>query len=157
MIASGLMAGAAIIGTIGAILLLPQLGESMLLVDVLHHSQEGFGAFAHWYEGLGGQLVSVLGLAALVQVAALAGVPRSIIERARLRLRELEQSAQRHSDQQAPQLSLFELYGATAEETGDKAGSAIMEALESLDPDELTPRQALDQLFRLKAIAEAKS
>ena len=60
------MAGAAIIGTIGAILLLPQLGESMLLVDALHRSEQGTMAFAKWYEGLGGQLVSVLGLAALV-------------------------------------------------------------------------------------------
>ena len=92
-----------------------------------------------------------------LQVAALAGVPRGIIERAKIRLRELEQSAQRHSDQQASQLSLFGLNGAIAENAGDKAGSAIMEALESLDPDELTPRQALDQLFRLKAIAEAES
>ena len=66
LIASGLMAGAAIIGTIGAILLLPQLGESMLLIDVLHYSEEGLGVFAEWYEGLGGQLVSVIGLAALV-------------------------------------------------------------------------------------------
>jgi hypothetical protein len=66
LIASGLMAGAAIIGTIGAILLLPQLGESMLLVDILHHSEQGAAVFAGWYESLGGQLVSVLGLAALV-------------------------------------------------------------------------------------------
>ena len=66
LIASGLMAGAAIIGTVGAILLLPQLKEPMLLVDVLHQSEQGVGAFAQWYEGIGGQLVSVLGLAALV-------------------------------------------------------------------------------------------
>jgi uncharacterized oligopeptide transporter (OPT) family protein len=66
LIASGLMAGAAIMGTIGAILLLPQIGEVMLYVDVLHHSEEGARAFFNWYEGIGGQLVSVLGLAALV-------------------------------------------------------------------------------------------
>ena len=66
LIASGLMAGAAIIGTIGAILLLPQLGEPMLVVDVLHHSEQGAATFAEWYRGLGGQLVSVVGLAALV-------------------------------------------------------------------------------------------
>jgi len=66
LIASGLMAGAAIIGTIGAILLLPQVGSPMLYVDVLHASENGAGVFAHWYEGLGGQLMSVLGLAALV-------------------------------------------------------------------------------------------
>jgi len=66
LIASGLMAGAAIIGTIGAILLLPQLGEVMLRVDVLNTSESAAGAFAAWYEGIGGQMVSVLGLAALV-------------------------------------------------------------------------------------------
>ncbi len=66
LIASGLMAGAAIIGTIGAILLLPQLSSPMLWVDVLHASENGAGVFAQWYEGLGGQLISVLGLAALV-------------------------------------------------------------------------------------------
>jgi putative OPT family oligopeptide transporter len=66
LIASGLMAGAAIIGTIGAILLLPQVGSPMLFIDVLHSSEQGLGAFAGWYEGIGGQLVSVFGLAALV-------------------------------------------------------------------------------------------
>ena len=66
LIASGLMAGAAIIGTIGAILLLPQLKEPMLLIDILHRSEEGAQVFAGWYEGFGGQMVSVIGLAALV-------------------------------------------------------------------------------------------
>ena len=66
LIASGLMAGAAIVGTIGAILLLPQVGEPMLMIDVLHQSEGAAGAFATWYEGIGGQLVSVLGLGALV-------------------------------------------------------------------------------------------
>ena len=66
LIASGLMAGAAIMGTIGAILLLPQVGEPMLYLDVLHASEQGAAAFASWYEGIGGQLVSVLGVAALV-------------------------------------------------------------------------------------------
>lgn len=66
LIASGLMAGAAIIGTIGAILLLPQLGGVMQHIDVLHLSEQGAGGFARWYEGMGGQLLSVLGLGALV-------------------------------------------------------------------------------------------
>ncbi len=66
LIASGLMAGAAIIGTIGAILLLPQVGEPMLMIDIHHVSEQGAGAFAVWYEGFWGQMVSVLGLAALV-------------------------------------------------------------------------------------------
>lgn len=76
LIASGLMAGAAIIGTVGAILLLPQLKTPlswiglnlehapMKYLDLVHLS--GDGSFAHWYEGFGGQFVSVIGLAALV-------------------------------------------------------------------------------------------
>jgi len=71
LIASGLMAGAAIVGTIGAILLLPQLLAPMLVVDVLHQSEQGAGAFAAWYQGIGGQLVSVIGLFGLVAVCYL--------------------------------------------------------------------------------------
>ena len=84
-----------------------------------------------------------------LQVAALAGVPKSIIERARVRLSELEQSAQRHTEQQVNQLSLF------APEPASEAGqgaSATDEALSEIEPDELTPRQALDELYRLKAL-----
>ena len=42
-----------------------------------------------------------------LQVAALAGVPQSIIQRARIRLGQLERSAQRHREMDASQLSLF--------------------------------------------------
>jgi len=77
-----------------------------------------------------------------LQVAGLAGVPRSIIDRARLRLRELENSAQRHTEQQVEQMSLF---------TPAPEGPAL-EALRSLEPDELSPRQALDELYRLKKL-----
>jgi putative OPT family oligopeptide transporter len=66
LIASGLMAGAAIIGTIGAILLLPQVGEPMRFIDILYRSEAAAGVFASWYQGIGGELVSVAGLAALI-------------------------------------------------------------------------------------------
>ena len=71
LIASGLMAGAAIVGTIGAILLLPQLLAPMLYIDVLHHSEQAAGTFAAWYQGIGGQLVSVIGLFGLVALCYL--------------------------------------------------------------------------------------
>ncbi|MET0084560.1 MAG: DNA mismatch repair protein MutS [Sedimenticola sp.] len=86
-----------------------------------------------------------------LQVAALAGVPKPIIERARLRLGELEQSAHRHTEQQADQLSLFAPEPAAEKVT---APCALEEAMESIDPDELTPRQALDELYRLKKLSE---
>ncbi len=86
-----------------------------------------------------------------LQVAALAGVPRTIIDRARFRLRELEQSATNHKGQQVSQLSLF----ASAPETKTAAPpSPVVEAVEKLNPDELTPREALDEVYRLKALSE---
>ncbi len=83
-----------------------------------------------------------------LQVAALAGVPRSIIKRAGQRLRELELSAQRHSDQHASQLSLF------AAEPAPPPPSPALQALELINPDELTPRQALETLYQLKSLAD---
>ena len=76
LIASGLMAGAAIVGTIGAILLLPQIGEPMKLIDVHAWSstavaagQAGFAeTFHRYYEGFAGQFVSVLGFLGLIGV-----------------------------------------------------------------------------------------
>jgi DNA mismatch repair protein MutS len=84
-----------------------------------------------------------------LQVAALAGVPRLVIERARKRLHELEESAQRHTEQQANQLSLA-LTEAHEESATESADPALRELLEELDPDELTPREALEALYRLK-------
>ncbi len=83
-----------------------------------------------------------------LQVAALAGVPRSIIERARQRLRELEQSAQQHADQQVSQLSLF-----SSEPVVEKTEPAL-DALREIDPDDLSPKEALDTLYRLKGLQQ---
>jgi hypothetical protein len=52
LIASGLMAGAAIIGTIGAILLLPTFGAPMEFIDL--------GKETAWYESTGSQILSVV-------------------------------------------------------------------------------------------------
>ena len=81
-----------------------------------------------------------------LQVAALAGVPRGVIERARERLRSLEEdTAARPPDAAASaptQLSLF----------APPAPHPALTALEALDPDELTPRTALEALYRLKGM-----
>jgi DNA mismatch repair protein MutS len=81
-----------------------------------------------------------------LQVAALAGVPRAVIERARERLRSLEEdTAARRPDDPASaptQLSLF----------APPAPHPALAALEVLDPDELTPRTALEALYRLKGM-----
>lgn len=79
-----------------------------------------------------------------LQVAGLAGVPPAVIERARTRLRELEDDARRHSDREANQLSLFPL----------EAPSPALDRLRDLDPDSLSPREALEALYRLKALVD---
>ncbi|WP_312585799.1 DNA mismatch repair protein MutS [Atlantibacter sp.] len=75
-------------------------------------------------------------------VAALAGVPKEVIKRARQKLRELENLSGNASATQidGTQMSLL-----NSEET-----SPAIEALEALDPDSLSPRQALEWIYRLK-------
>ncbi len=77
-----------------------------------------------------------------LQVAQLAGVPRPVIEKARERLRQLEdQSMAARNPDSDPQLDL-------ALAPLDEPETLTM--LRQLDPDELTPREALDALYRLK-------
>ncbi|ACT07964.1 DNA mismatch repair protein MutS [Dickeya chrysanthemi Ech1591] len=77
-------------------------------------------------------------------VAALAGVPKEVIKRARQKLRELESLAGHASASHVDgsQLALL----------APVEPSPAMEALESIDPDTLTPRQALDWLYKLKGM-----
>ncbi len=84
-----------------------------------------------------------------LQVAALAGLPRSTVAQARRRLAELEQRGREsHASTMAPQaLDAPQQIGLFAPAT-----SAAQEALAALDPDELTPRQALEALYRLKRL-----
>ncbi|TYD36559.1 DNA mismatch repair protein MutS [Xanthomonas sontii] len=84
-----------------------------------------------------------------LQVAALAGLPKATVAQARRRLAELEQrGGESHASQMAPQAldapQQFGLFAATP--------SAAQEALAALDPDELTPKQALEALYRLKSL-----
>ena len=76
-----------------------------------------------------------------LQVAQLAGVPRSVIQTARKRLAMLEEgSSQQHNS--SPQLGLpLEV---------EMDPHPVLKLLEQIDPDELTPRQAHDWLYQLK-------
>ncbi|WP_045770379.1 DNA mismatch repair protein MutS [Xanthomonas albilineans] len=84
-----------------------------------------------------------------LQVAALAGLPKATVAQARRRLAELEQrGGEHHAVQMAPQaLDTPQQFGLFA-----AAPSAAQEALAALHPDELTPKQALEALYRLKAL-----
>lgn len=87
-----------------------------------------------------------------LQVAQLAGVPPSVIKAARRHLAALEA----HSVQPTPQFDLFAsaaLDDDREETTLANTPNPLTEALDEINPDELTPRQALDMLYRLKKIA----
>ncbi|MDH4106961.1 MAG: DNA mismatch repair protein MutS [Gammaproteobacteria bacterium] len=79
-----------------------------------------------------------------LQVAALAGVPPAVIRRARSYLKVLE--SQRAGDRSGPQGEL-PFAAAPADEA-----DPLREALESLDPDAMSPREALDALYRMKKL-----
>ena len=83
-----------------------------------------------------------------LQVAALAGLPKPALQQARARLAELESQ-----NRDAPSLPM----SAPALDSPQQFGlfspqSAALDALAAIDPDELTPKQALEALYRLKAL-----
>ena len=82
-----------------------------------------------------------------LQVATLAGVPKPVILRARERLLELERNAQQHAEMQQKQMPLFNL--SPCDEPPPQA-SPVEQSLAEIDPDGLTPREALEALYRLK-------
>jgi DNA mismatch repair protein MutS len=79
-----------------------------------------------------------------VQVARLAGMPASLVRQARATLEALE--AQQKAGQ--AQVDLF----AAPPEAHAPEPSAVEAALARIDPDALTPREALDALYRLKSL-----
>jgi len=75
-----------------------------------------------------------------LQVAALAGVPGAVIRRAKSYLAALET----HRDLEHPQTQLP--FSAAVEPEADELGDAV----DAIDPDTMTPRDALDALYSLK-------
>ena len=85
-----------------------------------------------------------------VQVARLAGLPHSVIERAKVILSELESAPARgDAAALADTLPLFAVSQPKPPDTPE-----ALKALEGIDPDELTPKDALDALYRLKGLLE---
>ena len=84
-----------------------------------------------------------------LQVAKLAGIPAAVLDAARDKLRELEQGAHQPQAPAVPgtapaQVDLF----------SEAPPHPVVDALEELQPDELTPRQALDLLYRMKSLLD---
>ncbi|MGO4778928.1 DNA mismatch repair protein MutS, partial [Lysobacter sp. 2RAB21] len=85
-----------------------------------------------------------------LQVAALAGLPKSVVKQARGRLIELEQQGR---DTPKPSFAKAALDAPQQFGLFAPASSAALDALAEVDPDELTPKQALEALYRIKALA----
>jgi DNA mismatch repair protein MutS len=79
-----------------------------------------------------------------LQVAALAGVPEAVISQAKSKLQQLENSAVIEQKTHMPvnQLDLF----------ASPENHPAMDVLEEINPDNLSPRQALDALYHLKQL-----
>ncbi|MFA6902929.1 MAG: DNA mismatch repair protein MutS [Gallionellaceae bacterium] len=80
-----------------------------------------------------------------LQVAALAGVPNQVIKNARKQLRALEQQ----SAMQNPQGDLF---NDVEEKNTELPEHPALEALRNAQPDELSPKAALEKLYQLKKL-----
>jgi DNA mismatch repair protein MutS len=84
-----------------------------------------------------------------LQVAALAGIPKSVTAQARRYLTELERERDALRSSASPQ---GELALGVAASLPTPPVSAALEALRALDPNALSPREALDLLFRLQSL-----
>jgi DNA mismatch repair protein MutS len=76
-----------------------------------------------------------------IQVARLAGVPQQVIGNAKKQLAKLEQEAATRG----PQRDMF-----SEMKPAPTTSHPVLDALDSIDPDALSPRQALEALFALK-------
>ncbi len=80
-----------------------------------------------------------------IQVAALAGIPNAVVKAARKQLREFEQRAT--VDPLQP-----DLFAQGDPEPAEPEPHPALDQLAAIDPDSLTPRQALDALYALKSL-----
>ncbi|WP_130269417.1 DNA mismatch repair protein MutS [Phyllobacterium myrsinacearum] len=89
-----------------------------------------------------------------VQVARLAGLPEAVVNRARDVLHQLEAGeTSGKADKLIDDLPLFSVeVKREAKAPAKGKDSALLAALSTVNPDEMTPREALDALYRLKGL-----
>lgn len=81
-----------------------------------------------------------------LQVAQLAGIPRSVVQTAKKKLHQLEQQ-----QIEAGQSAQSDLFAMPVEAEIEAAPHSVVDRLNELSVDDLTPKQALDLLYELKA------
>ena len=114
----------------------------------LHHvrAREWKGDLVLLHEVAGGAADRSYGIA----VAKLAGLPPTVVARAKSVLAKLE-AGRDATGGLAAGLDDLPLFAAAAE--AEPPADPLATALEALDPDRLTPREALEELYRLKKLA----
>ncbi len=91
-----------------------------------------------------------------VQVAQLAGLPPAVIARARVVLDALEKGEREGGAAQKALIDDLPLFSAIAAPPPAPAKtSAALEMLDALHPDELTPKAALEAIYKLKDLAQS--
>ena len=80
-----------------------------------------------------------------LQVAGLAGVPKPVIRQAKKYLQLLEESSVTRGNQD-------DLFAPTKAVVEEPPGDPLREAMAQVNPDELSPREALELLYRLKKL-----
>ncbi|EIJ69054.1 DNA mismatch repair protein MutS [Pasteurella bettyae] len=120
-------------------------GTANVHLDALEHGDTI--AFMHAVQD--GAASKSYGLA----VAALAGVPQHVIKLAKQKLSNLERLSQQNADQKIQDLrAMNQTQGELNLLEEDDSKNAIMEMLNQLDPDDLSPKQALAYLYQLKKL-----
>ena len=88
-----------------------------------------------------------------IQVARLAGLPAAVVERARTILAELEDTQrQAPVEKMIDDLPLFSAKPARVAQPMNDAPDELRVEVEKLDPDSLSPREALEALYRIKSL-----
>lgn len=85
-----------------------------------------------------------------LQVAQLAGIPRSVVNAAKRKLTQLENNQVATSSTQPDMFTVDAL-------PKEVAVHPVVSELEMIKPDDLTPRQALEMLYKLKNIAASST
>ncbi len=103
-----------------------------------------------------------------IAVAALAGIPSQVLASAEAKLKQLEQQAHPLDQQTQTSVTLNESHTAEALSTetaqtslaqislfsGNPIGDKVIKALRRFNPDDMTPKQALEALYKLQQIAK---
>jgi DNA mismatch repair protein MutS len=91
-----------------------------------------------------------------VQVAKLAGLPASVVERAQIVLNALEQGEREGPKRAAliDDLPLFAVKPAAPRTPPQSADTPVEDRLRAVRPDDLTPREALDLVYTLRGLLD---